>query len=100
MIWRSILNLFLVPLLVTTLAACSEPNVDPVKTAQRYEGKIVMQPPANRGKEDGWYLVQGGKRKWIINAEWLARNNLDPKNNVRISSAEFNAIPEDPMPLR
>jgi len=85
---------------VATFVGCGEKKVDPVKTAQKYEGKIVAQPPAGRGKEDGWYLVKGGKRRWIIDSAWLKKNGYDVKDVLIISSAEFKAIPEDPEPLR
>jgi hypothetical protein len=67
--------------------------------AQNYDGKIVHQPPANRLKEDGWYLVKNGKRRWITDAGWLAKNGFQANAVIEISSADFNAIPEDPMPL-
>ena len=67
---------------------------------QKYEGKIVHQPAANRGKDDGWYLVKDGIRSWIIDGSWLARNGFEPSAVIEISSADFNAIPEDPQPLK
>jgi hypothetical protein len=97
---RSILRILAALPFVATVVACSETKIDPVKTAQKYEGKIVTQPPAGRGKEDGWYLVKGGKRRWIIDSAWLKKNGYDVKDVLTISSAEFKAIPEDPEPLR
>jgi hypothetical protein len=97
---RSVLRMAAVLPFVATVVACGESKIDPIKTAQKYEGKIVAQPPAGRGKEDGWYLVKGGKRRWIIDSAWLKKNGYDAKDVRTISSAEFKAIPEDPVPLR
>ena len=99
----------MIPLLMTSiflLSACEQGTQEATKSlseitaiAQKYEGKIVHQPPANRLKEDGWYLVKNGKRRWITNADWLAKNGFQANAVIEISSADFNAIPEDPMPL-
>lgn len=68
--------------------------------ARKYEGKIVRQAPANRGKDDGWFLVKDGKRAWIVDGAWLARNGHAPGSVLTIPAEEFMAIPEDPQPLR
>ncbi|MBC7489048.1 MAG: hypothetical protein H7240_02575 [Glaciimonas sp.] len=92
---------------IFVLSACGENTQDAAKTgavisaiAQKYEGKIVHQPAANRGKDDGWYLVKNGKRSWITDGSWLAKNGFQPDAVAEISSADFNAIPEDPQPLK
>ena len=100
----------LVPLILASvllLSACGENTQDAAKTgavisatAQKYEGKIVHQPTANRGKDDGWYLVKNGKRRWITDGAWLAKNGFQANAVIEISSADFNAIPEDPQPLK
>ncbi len=88
------------------LSACGENTQDIAKTgavisaiAEKYDGKIVHQPSANRGKDDGWYLVKNGKRSWIIDGAWLAKNGYQQNEVIVISSSDFNAIPEDPQPL-
>lgn len=88
-----------VPLL---LAACSEKAAPPASAVtaaplavSKYEGKIVHQPSGDRGKADGWYLVKDGKRHWIVNGDWLKKNGYDAAAVLEISSAEFDAIPED-----
>ena len=96
--------------LALVLTACQDKADKPGSTAaeaprvsaatQKYEGKIVRQPPANRGKDDGWYLVQNGKRRWIVDGAWLARNGRNPSSVIEISSEEFAAIPEDRSPLQ
>ena len=88
------------------LVACGErseqtqvPKAAVSQVAQKYEGKIVHQPPANRGVNDGLYLVKDGKRRWISNSAWLEKNGYQVSAIIKISSADFNAIPEDPAPL-
>ena len=88
------------------LSACGENTQDAAKTgavisaiAQKYDGKIVHQPAANRGKDDGWYLVKNGKRNWIADGAWLEKNGYQASAVIEISSAEFNGIPEDPQIL-
>lgn len=91
---------------VFMLSACGEKAQDAAKpaaavsaVAQKYEGKIVRQAPANRGKDDGWYLVKNGQRKWISDGAWLAKNGFDASAVIEISGAEFAAMPEDPAPV-
>lgn len=75
------------------------PVTIPVKPAIKYDGKIVHQPDNNRGKEDGWFLVKDGKRRWITEAGWLQPNGYSAADVIYITSEEFDAIPEDPRPL-
>lgn len=79
-----------------TLVACTQ---SPEAIAQKYDNKIVHQPDANRGKDDGWFLVKNGKRRWIMHAAWLEKNGYKASEVIYISSAEFYAIPEDPEPI-
>jgi hypothetical protein len=88
------------------LSACDDGNKVTHKSAeeilvitQKYDGKIVHQPSRNRGKDDGWYLVKNGKRSWIVNGSWLAKNGYKENEIIEISSDEFNAIPECSNPL-
>ncbi|MCX7042052.1 MAG: hypothetical protein NT117_05095 [Gammaproteobacteria bacterium] len=89
-----------------TVAAEPAPAAEPAAevaaqpdAATRYDGKLVRQPPGAGGKEDGWYLVKDGQRRWISNADWLGQNGYTPESVIEISSEEFQSIPEDPMPL-
>jgi hypothetical protein len=63
--------------------------------AVKYDGKIVHQPDANRGKDDGWFLVKDGKKRWITDAKWLEPNGYKAADVIYITSEEFSAIPED-----
>ena len=89
------------------LVACGEkseqgqaPKAAVSQVAQKYEGKIVHQPSANRGKDDGWYLVKDGKRRWITDSAWLAKNGYKASEVIEISSIDFDSIPEDSQPLK
>lgn len=84
----------------TPPAPAAAPAGAPSDAAQRYEGKLIRQPPGVGGKDDGWYLVQGGKRRWVSDGAWLAKNGFTPEQVVEVSSEEFHAIPEDPEPLQ
>lgn len=91
---------------ILLLSACGESVQEAPKSGaaisasvQKYEGKIIRQPPANRGKDDGWYLVKDGKRRWITDSAWLGKNGYQVGQVIEINSAEFSAIPEDPQPL-
>ena len=70
------------------------PVVAPV-TVSPYEGKIVRQPPSTGGKEDGWFFVKDGKRRWISDAAWLEKNGFQATDVIEISAEELQSIPED-----
>ncbi len=69
------------------------------EAAKTYEGKIVHQPPGAGGKEDGWYLVKDGKRRWISDGAWLGKNGYQAADVIEISAEDFKSIVEDPAPL-
>lgn len=82
---------------VSTAAAESVPATSGL--AAEYEGKIVRRPPAGGGKEDGWFLVENGKRRWITDGGWLTAHGRSPADVVEIPAVELAKIPEDPSPL-
>lgn len=94
-----------VPAPADQAAATTEPVTTPepapvaADAATKYDGKIVHQPDAGRGKDDGWFLVKDGKRRWITETTWLEANGYKATDVIYITSEEFNAIPEDPRPL-
>ena len=74
------------------------PTVAPVATAtpapvSQYEKKLVRRP--GKGVEDGKvYVVQNGKKRWVVNASWFAANGYKfPAEVNEISAAELDAIP-------
>jgi hypothetical protein len=89
--------------LITPSLAFNSVSVSPNKlkisneVSQRYEAKIIHQPPANRGKDDGLFLVKQGARHWIPDAKWIGDNGYLPADIIEISSNDFNEIIEDPM---
>jgi hypothetical protein len=64
------------------------------KSGRSYDGKVVCQKPAGRGREDGWFYVSGGVRSWIPDGNWLKQKNLSPADVIEITSDEFDAIPD------
>ncbi|TAA44349.1 hypothetical protein EAT51_02890 [Pseudoxanthomonas winnipegensis] len=74
-------------------------QVQYASTASRYEGKIVRRPQTDGGKEDGWFLVENGKRRWIMDGAWLSEHGRSPGDVVEIPADELAKIPEDPNPL-
>lgn len=60
-----------------------------------YEGKIVRRPPSTGGKEDGWFLVKDGKRRWISDGAWLEKNGYKASDVIEIPADDLQAIPED-----
>lgn len=67
--------------------------------ATRYDNQIIQQPEGGRGKDDGWFLVKEGKRRWITDDKWPAANGYDPTKRAYVTTEEFYAIPEDPRTL-
>jgi len=98
-------SFFNIILLISILSGCDQdvetkqPAVDKA-ILSKYEGKIIKQPAAGRSKEDGWFLVLNGKKRWIIDGSWLDANGFKPEDVIEIPSSDFNGIPEDPDPIR
>ena len=75
-------------------------SANPVgEAAMKYDNQIVHQHESGRGKDDGWFLVKEGKRRWITDDKWPAANGYDPQKVIYITSEEFYSIPEDLRPL-
>jgi len=92
----------LLTVVAMSVTGCGDkaPSVAGLSRIERYEGKIVRQPPSNRGKADGWYWVHDGKRHWISNGGWLKENGFRPEDVIEIPSSDLAAIPEDDRVLR
>ena len=84
----------------TPASSASSAQTQPSAPASLYEGKIVRRPPTDGSKEDGWFLVENGKRRWIMNSSWLTANGRSPADVIVISAAELAKIPEDPRALQ
>jgi hypothetical protein len=70
------------------------------EVARSYDGKVVRQTPAGRGREDGWFYVSGGVRSWIPDSNWLKQKNLSLADVIEIRSEEFAAIPDSGEPVK
>ena len=97
MIYKQIFNTFILFILITlAVSACNFTG----KELSKYEGKIIHQIPANRGKEDGLFIVRGGKKLYIGNMGWVHENGFKEKDFILVTSEEFNEIPNSDEPLR
>jgi hypothetical protein len=70
------------------------------KASSSYDGRVVSQKPAGRGREDGWFYVSGGVRSWIPDGSWLKQKNLSPADVIEITSDEFDAIPDSGVEVK
>ncbi|TAA44348.1 hypothetical protein EAT51_02885 [Pseudoxanthomonas winnipegensis] len=84
---------------ITTATAAIAPSSDVFNPADRYDGKVVTRAPLDGSRQDGWFYVKNGKRRWIADGEWLTSIGLEPKDIQRISAEDLSAIPEDPQAL-
>lgn len=71
----------------------------PSAAAIRYEGQVVRRPAQSGGKDDGWFYVSEGKRRWILDGKWLETQGLTTADVVQISAAELATIAENPSPI-
>jgi hypothetical protein len=86
---------------IPTPAAETAPVAEARSTAavSPYEGKIVRRAPTDGGKQDGWFYVKNGKRRWIVDAGWLETQGLKPEDVIEIPADALSAIPEEAEPL-
>jgi hypothetical protein len=97
MIYRQKLYAFLLFILITFgVSACNFTG----KELSKYEGKIIHQTPANRGIQDGLFIVRGGGKLYIGNMAWVHENGFKEKDFILITPEEFNEIPDGEGPLR
>jgi len=68
-------------------ASVTPPAVSP------YENKLVRRP--GKSMEDGKvYLVENGKKRWVVNASWFAAHGFKfPEAVIEITPAALDAIP-------
>jgi hypothetical protein len=70
----------------------------PAALSPQYEGKLVRRPGSS--SEDGKvYVVQQGKKRWIVDASWcLGHGCRIPEDVTEIPADVFAAIPTgDPI---
>lgn len=86
------------PITADTAAIASSNGA--ANAAGRYDGKVVRRAPLDGSRQDGWFYVKNGKRRWIADGEWLKSIGLEAKDVQAISAEELSAIPEDPEALK
>jgi hypothetical protein len=86
--------------LVLVTGGCSSSQPTPTETstakpspAGPYENLLIRRPGSTT--EDGKvYVVQNGKKRWVVNASWFSSHGFKFPDDVReVPSAEFDAIP-------
>jgi hypothetical protein len=60
----------------------------------------MVKLPAGSGDDGKVYVVQEGKKRWVVNASWFASHNYKfPEDVIEIPASELAAIPVgDPIP--
>ncbi len=86
----TVLGVKMLPESLSSISNLDQNNIEDI--AQRYDGKVVRQKSADRGREDGWFYVTAGKRSWIPDGNWLKKKKLSQSDIIEISSKEFGAI--------
>ncbi len=90
-------------ILVLAGAGCSPasernvaPGVQPAaanSALSKWEGQLVRRP-GNTPEDGKVYLIQDGKKRWVISADWLKRHGYNfPADVKEISANELAAIP-------
>jgi hypothetical protein len=76
-----------------TTAETSKQVVASVPTS-KWEGKLVRRPGTTA--EDGKvYVVQGGRKRWVVSGAWLKENGYKFPGDVSVISAEeLASIPD------
>jgi len=64
----------------------------------KYENALVRRP-GNTPEDSKVYVVQNGRKRWVVNASWFAAHGFKFPDAVQvITNAEFDAIPTgDPI---
>jgi hypothetical protein len=87
---------------VTVAGGCSNSATKPEPAGRvaatdspvsKWEGKLIRRPGST--PEDGKvYLVQGGKKRWVVSADWLKAHGFKiPEELIVIPAEELEAIP-------
>ncbi len=82
----------LAPTLWLFLSCGSRPAEKKAEAALTYEGQLVRRPGG--APEDGKvYVVQNGKKHWILTPEWVAKHGYSWLNVKIISAQDLDSIP-------
>jgi hypothetical protein len=70
----------------------------PPPSSSPYENKLIRRP-GNTAEDSKVYVVQNGKKRWVVNASWFSSHGYKfPEEVQEIPAAQFAAIPEaDPI---
>ena len=60
---------------------------------------MIRRASSATGKEGGWYFVEDGRRRWVLDAGWMAAHGFSIGEVLPIDDSEFDAIPENPVPI-
>src|SRR5271169_2702291 len=58
----------------------------------KWEGKLVRRP-GNSSEDSKIYLVQGGKKHWVVSPAWLEQRGYKLGDTSLISPEELASIP-------
>ena len=77
-----------------TTAETSKQDVTAVAPASKWEGKLIRRPGTTA--EDGKvYVVQGGKKRWVVSGAWLKEHGYKfPEEVSVIPAEELASIPD------
>jgi hypothetical protein len=65
-----------------------------VDAASKWEGLLVKRPAGPTVEDGKVYLVRGGKRCWVLSAEWLKLHGYKFPDDVKeIPADELSSIP-------
>jgi len=69
------------------------PTATQSSAAAAYENKIVRRP-GNTVEDGKVYLIERGKKRWVINASWLTSHGYHfPEDVMEIPATALDAIP-------
>lgn len=66
----------------------------------KYGGRIVRQTHAHCERDSGWFLIENGHRRWIVDSAWVTRRGMSAADVLVIPYEDLMAIPEDPRILQ
>ena len=70
-----------------------------LEASRAYEGKLIRRA-SGQGRDAGWYYVEKGYRRYVADADWVLERGMDPATIATLPTEQFDAITENPEPLR